>query len=295
MMREDTNGYQEKPTICSEQTAKLILHCDSFSGEMPIIRVLSPCPVLVERDGRLVQIVGYDKRSGIMAAGSKVPKVPLDHARELLNQLLDDFRFAAPSDGSRAIAALITPALVIGGILGGRSPVDLGEADASQAGKGFRNKLTAAIYRNRIVTVTQKKGGVGSLEESFNSALVRGANFIAFDNVRGKIDSPALESFLTEDRYLARPPFQPSVEIDPRRVVVQMTSNKAEITKDLANRSSFVRILKQTAGYEFQEYAEGDLLDHVRAKRDPCDHGRVDFPSRGSRSSAFLRMLLMLP
>ena len=172
MMREDTNGYQEKPTICSEQTAKLILHCDSFSGEMPIIRVLSPCPVLVERDGRLVQIVGYDKRSGIMAAGSKVPKVPLDHARELLNQLLDDFRFAAPSDGSRAIAALITPALVIGGILGGRSPVDLGEADASQAGKGFRNKLTAAIYRNRIVTVTQKKGGVGSLEESFNSALV---------------------------------------------------------------------------------------------------------------------------
>ncbi len=58
-----------------------------------------------------------------------------------------------------------------------------------------------------------------------------------------------------------------AVEVDPRRVVVQFTSNKADITIDLANRSSCVRILKQPDGYRFREYPEGGILDHVRANQ----------------------------
>ena len=50
-------------------------------------------------------------------------------------------------------------------LLGGRAPIDLGEADASQSGKGYRNKLTAAIYAQTVRTVTQQRGGVGSMEE----------------------------------------------------------------------------------------------------------------------------------
>jgi hypothetical protein len=46
-----------------------------------------------------------------------------------------------------------------------------------------------------------------------------------------------------------------------------ITSNKAEVTPDLANRSSCVRILKQPRGYQFPKYPEGDLLDHVKAKQ----------------------------
>jgi hypothetical protein len=53
--------------------------------------------------------------------------------------------------------------------------------------------------------------------------------------------------------------------IDPRRVIVMLTSNKADLTIDLAKRSSCVRILKQPERYQFQTYEEGELLDHVRA------------------------------
>lgn len=35
------------------------------------------------------------------------------------------------------------------------------------------------------------------------------------------------------------------------RVIVQLTSNRAEITTDLANRSACVRILKQPENYRF--------------------------------------------
>jgi hypothetical protein len=57
------------------------------------------------------------------------------------------------------------------------------------------------------------------------------------------------------------------VEIDPRRVIVQITSNKADITVDMANRSSCVRILKQPEGYRFRQYPEGNILEHVRANQ----------------------------
>jgi hypothetical protein len=255
------------PTTCNEQTAKILLHSEPFQVALPPINVLTRCAVLLERDGALVQISGYDRQSGILTDGGAVPDVSLIQARRLLADLLHDFRFATEGDRSRALAALITPALVLGGLLRGRAPLDLSEADQSQAGKGFRNKLTAAIYREIIKSVTQRRGGVGSLEETFGAALISGAPFISLDNVRGKIDSPAIESFLTEDRFLARVPFIAPVEIDPGRTVVMVTSNKAELTPDLANRSSCVRILKQPPGYAFRTFGEGDLLDHVKANQ----------------------------
>lgn len=256
-----------KPTVCTEQQAKLILNCGAFQQALPVLRLISRCPVLIERAGKLVQISGYDRDSGIWVSGQPAPDVPQGKAISLIGELLDDFHFATPADRARALAAFITPALVMGGLLGGRAPVDLGEADDSQSGKGYRNKLTAAIYSHDVRAVTQKRGGVGSLEETFSTALIRGHNFISIDNVRGAIDSPALESFMTEDSFQARAPHQATVEIDPRRVIVQLTSNRADITSDLANRCSCVRILKQPAGYRFRDYPEGDVLDHVRARQ----------------------------
>jgi hypothetical protein len=45
------------------------------------------------------------------------------------------------------------------------------------------------------------------------------------------------------------------------------TSNRADMTRDLANRSSCVRLLKQPDGHDFPRYSEGDVLAHVRANQ----------------------------
>lgn len=264
---KEKGQFVPQEAISSEQDAKLIQHCRAFQELLPPIFLLSRCPVLIERDSQLVQVSGYDRDSGILAFGEPAAEVLLEDAVTLLSEMLADFHFASLADRARALAALITPALVFGELLNGRAPVDLGETDASQSGKGYRAKLTAAVYGHIVKTVTQKKGGVGSMEESFATALIQGYNFISFDNVRKAVDSPALESFLTEDNFLARVPHLAAVEIDPHRVIVQFTSNKAEITADLANRSSCVRILKQPEDYRFQQYAEGDILEHVRANQ----------------------------
>jgi len=266
LTKPDRKG-EPAAAVCSEQAAKLIMGSAVFRDALPPIRILTRCPVLIERAGQVFDVTGYDPQSGIMAGGKPAEPVTVEEARRLLSELLDGFRFATPADRARALAALITPALVFGGLLKGRAPVDLGEADASQTGKGYRNKLTAAVYCQSVKTVTQQKAGVGSMEESFNMALIRGANFLCLDNVRGKVDSPAFEMFLTEDTYPARAPYREPVEIDPSRVVIMMTSNKAEITRDLANRSSCVKLLKQPEGHTFKPYAQGDVLGHVRGEQ----------------------------
>ena len=255
-------------TVCSEQTAKLIGACSAFIEQLPPIKLVATCPVLVEHGGSLIQIAGYDRESGIWAGGSQAPEIPLPEAVKLLQSLVADFRFPTDSDRARALAAFIAPALVFGGLLGGRAPIDLGEADDSQAGKGYRLKIKARLYGESMRTISQKKnGGVGSLEEAFNAALIAGASFINIDNVRGNVDSPAIEAFMTADSYAARSAYTKNMDIDPRRVVLCMTSNKADMTTDLANRSACVRIIKQPPGYAFATFPEGDVLDHVETNQ----------------------------
>jgi len=266
-MVQGGEGPELKPAICSEPTARSILTSQAFRIELPPLRVLSRCPVLVDRDGQLVEVVGYDRPSGIYASGESPELVGLDDAKRLLHEAISGFRFATPADRSRAMAALITPALVAGGLLQGRAPIDLGEADQSQTGKGYRNKITAAIYNHTPVAISQQRAGVGSLEESFDCALIAGKTFIALDNVRGKVDSQKIESFLTEDTYFARAAYHSNTEIDPRRVYVMFTSNKADMTTDLANRSSCVRILKQPDGFHYPSFPEGDILQRIRARQ----------------------------
>ncbi|MBL8875821.1 MAG: hypothetical protein JNM86_08510 [Phycisphaerae bacterium] len=61
-----------------------------------------------------------------------------------------------------------------------------------------------------------------------------------------------------------RIPHRGSIYVDPSPITFSFTSNGAELTKDLANRSNFVRILKQPDGYQFREWPEGGLLEHIR-------------------------------
>ena len=256
-----------EPTVMTEQGAKQILESLDFKESLPPLKILSPCPVMIRRGDSLVEISGYDRRSGVLASGKKTEAMTVKKARDILNDVLNEFHFASEADRGRALAAMVTPALVFGGILNDKKAMDLGEADQPQTGKGFRNKITAAIYNQQVKTVTQQKKGVGSMEEMFDSYLVNGANFICLDNLKGKIDSCKIEMFLTEENYPARVPFLGAVNIDPRRTIVMLTSNKAEMTGDLAKRSSCVRLLHRGRNHNWTAYKEGDILDHIRANQ----------------------------
>jgi hypothetical protein len=258
-----------KPCVCPEETAKAILETEEARRLLPKATGLINCPFVKESGGKLsVCGPGYDETTGVIVTGGKCPpEVPLPEAIDSIQKLIAEFCFQGPGDYSRAIASFITPALKIGGLMTGKVPADVAEADQSQSGKTYRQKLIAAVYHEKVSIVSQKKGGVGSLDESFSARLVEGRPFIQLDNMRGQIDSAHLEAFLTaEGSFPARVPHSREVEVDPDRFFVLMSSNGIETTRDMANRSSIIRIRKRE-GFAYSTYPEGDLLDHVRCNQ----------------------------
>jgi hypothetical protein len=217
-----------------------------------------------------VEIVGqgFHPSTGLFITGGELPPdIESQQASKALKELVSEFDFQSLGDRSRALALLITPALKLGGHLLGNVPVDVAEADKSQSGKTYRQKVVAAIYNEKPSLVTSRSGGVGSVDESLNQQLIAGHPFIQLDNFRGRLDSPHIEALLTAERsFPVRVPHCREVVIDPSRFIIMLTSNGVETTRDFANRSSIIRIRKRE-GKAFRQYPEGDLLQHIRANQ----------------------------
>ncbi len=259
-----------KQATCPEETAKKLLFTTEALTRLKPIQTVIRCPVAIEGVDGEIKILGpgyHVENGGILVLGDKVvTDVPLKEALESLKSLVAEFDFQTPGDRSRAIASLLSPAFAFGRLLKGRIPVDVAEADQSQAGKTFRQKLVAAIYKETPRLIARRDGGVGSLDESFSSAVIQGCPFLQFDNLRGIFDSQFVEAFLTSDYAPVRVPYRGEIVVGTRNFFILMTSNGVETTRDFANRAAFVCIRKRT-GYRFKYYPEGDLLAHVKANQ----------------------------
>ena len=86
-------------------------------------------------------------------------------------------------------------------------------------GKGYRQKLVAAIYCERIYPlIAKREGGIGSFDESISSGLLSGWPFIGLDNLRGRLASQFLESLLTAPEAVSvRVPYHGNVVVDAMR------------------------------------------------------------------------------
>jgi hypothetical protein len=256
-----------KPVNCPHDMAEAILMSAEAAKLLPRVQGLINCPVLRKVGGQLDAAgPGYDEVTRLLVTGGRLPPViPVPDAVAHLKALLADFNFQSPGDQARGLGSLISPALQMGGFLKGRVPADVAEADQSQSGKTYRQKLNAAVYNEKVSLVTNRQGGVGSVDESLNQQLVAGRPFIQFDNFRGRFDSAHLEAFLTADgTFSCRVPHRGDVGVAPESFFIFMSSNGVNTTRDFANRSNIIRIRKQPPGYQFQKYEEGDLLSHVR-------------------------------
>ena len=236
-------------THMSADCAKAVMSTSEARDLLPPVANVVRCPVITEQDGKLLVLgKGYHRELGglVILDGEHPIELPLQEAVGVLLWTVEELAFQTKSDKSRAMAARITPALKLGGFLTGSTPLDVMESDQPQAGKGYSHSITAAIYNEQAYMVQQRNGGVGSSDESFAAALVAGRPFVALDNVRGKLDSCYLESFITAPGlFPARVPGCRETLIDPHRYILQLTSNGMASTPDLAKRSSICRILKQ--------------------------------------------------
>lgn len=256
-----------RTTTFPSSSAKILLQTNSARTALPTISQLANCPILTP-DGHILTR-GYHPHAGgtYIGRGSKLQEVPFDTAVESLIRLLIDFDFATESDASRAFASLISPALKQGGWIDDDFPLDLAEADQSQSGKTFRQKIVCLIYNEQQYSITSQKGGVGSLDEAVAAALIKGRPFITIDNFRGRMDSQIMEAAIRGAGVVDCRTIKHRAEVNTRPFLWQLSTNGAELTRDLANRSIVTRIRKRPDGIVWHLYPEGSLEAHIRANQ----------------------------
>jgi hypothetical protein len=250
-------------------TAQALMAASEAAEILPPVASVLRCPGLVERGGTLDTMrPGYNPEcGGVLVVGrAEIPVIPEPEAWELLADLVSDFDFLTPSDRSRCLSGFITPALRFARLIPGHVPADVVEANASQTGKTYKETMRAKIYGEPLNCVAQRVGGVGSLDETISQKLIDGRPFVMLDNTRGKIDSTMLEAMLTPTGlFSARVPHRGEVAVDPRRFIFSLTSNGAELTRDLANRACIVRLRKRPSGVRWRRFRlstgrDGDVL-----------------------------------
>ena len=223
--RTDGRGNPSlKPSKLAPDDAKAMMLATEAREFLPTIGSVLRCPVITETTAGDVAILGrgYHPELGglLIVAGDAPPHVPVAEAAEALRWLLDEFAFQSEGDRDRAVAAFITPALRMGGLIRGNVPVDVAEADKSQSGKGHRHEMVATLYNEASYFVTARNGGVGSTDESFAAALIAGRPFITLDNFRGRMDSQHLEAFLTcPSLFPTRIPHRGEVLVDLKKFI----------------------------------------------------------------------------
>jgi hypothetical protein len=166
---------------------------------------------------------------------------------------------------------MISPALRFGRLLKADFPLDLCEADQSQTGKGFRINLISTVYDESPFVLTLPSGrGVGSVDESLSAALLSGKGFVVLDNMRGVVNSQLLESAIkgVGGKVMVRKAYSKPTQINTDHVIWMGTSNRAEATEDLANRSIITRIRKKPLNYTFRRFNGLGLLEHVEREKD---------------------------
>jgi hypothetical protein len=111
---------------------------------------------------------------------------------------------------------------------------------------------------------------VGSLDESFSSAILSGVPFILIDNFRGRVNSQILESALRGiGQANVRVPHKGEMQLPTTYLNWMLSSNGIEGGNDFANRTIVTGIRKHAEGYKFREYPGGrDILGIVKANQE---------------------------
>lgn len=231
-----------------------------------MVDVFSTVPVLAWDGEKAVLVNSYDKTLRILADGEPLTLPSPNEAVELLVNLLRDYDFGSNGDLGRAISLLLSPALAQGGFLGkGRVPLFLIEKSEASTGGSLMLRLACQIYGLQPKPISRLDNREKAVED-ISRLLLSGAGFIYFDNARGKglQNLPELESLLTEPHFTCRAPYLHG-EADVTKRVLAVSSNGAVFSHDLASRTAKIFIRKRPADYQFADYPEGSIEDHLVA------------------------------
>ena len=233
--------------------------------------------------GRIYRSIGYNKKYQVYISNSRAFKLkdPGEAASHLLDEILfmgDDqhlgWPFVSEADQANALAMAMTPFL--------RPTIETAPAfllmRQSPAGTGTTLLATSLLkiafganVENFIGTMPDDEG---ELEKTLFSYARDGSPLIFFDNVRRKLNSKALESFMTTKDKTQRAFFTQSISGYPNVATVVITGNKGDIT---ANTDMKRRVCPIVLDARVEEpWLRAGNFKHDAARGDPIDKWVLD-------------------
>jgi hypothetical protein len=208
---------------------------------LPVLESVVSAPFFGE-DGVLVDKPGYhpQARCWLEQHGVKVEPMGLGEAKKVIDDWLVDFSFAEDSDRINAVALFLLP--FVRRLVKGPTPGHLVEASTAGSGKGLLTKILLLPSLGKPPEATAFSDSEDERRKAILAALLGGRPVLMIDNLKGKVDSPALEGVLTATMWQDRQLGSSSTRYVANKATWVLTGNNAELSLDMARRCLRIRL-----------------------------------------------------
>ena len=250
-----------------------VLALTPHERRFPPVKAVIEAPTF-RHDGTLITEAGYDAESGYYYYPSpameniqlieKPTKDDVINARNVLWEIFGEFPYVSDADRANSFAFGLTP--FIRPFIHSLSPMCYFEASIAGSGKGLNTDLWSLISTGQVAAKCSAVDNT-ELEKRIFAVLSSGRTLICIDNVRGKLESKALENALTAELYEGRTLGKSEVRQVPNLATWAVNGNNAMMGGDLPRRCYLVRFNPDTAQPWLKDFRIKDLKKHIRQHR----------------------------
>jgi len=235
---------------------------------------ITECPYML-KNGDLIAETGYNPVTKLFLSmdtplSLNVPENPtkedVNKAKEVLNDIFQDFPFVDTASKTNIIAALITH--VTHPIIDGLCPLFVVDKSVMGSGASLLADIINIITTGRDAPMTPFPDVDEEMRKKITTSLMIGKSFICFDNCDGEVKSPHLASVLTaqiwEDRVLG----QNKDVTSQNRTIWMINGNNIVLSGDLPRRAVYIRIEPETdKPWERTGFKHPDIRAYVKKNR----------------------------
>jgi hypothetical protein len=225
----------------TDDAARVVLQAPQFLEQLRRVERFHPCRLLIVRhDGRIELLSeGHDRESATFTASGSDYQHDMDtrKAREIIETVFSEFPFSEDGGRSKAVAIAAMLTVYAGGIMaaGSTRPVFLYLGNAEGTGKTTAARLAGMPYG--AVAAEPAPTEESEWQKKLLSAVIGGRRLLLLDNVKGFLNSPALEAYTTASSYGGRILGASKEFSGEACATILITGNRLTISPDMRRRS----------------------------------------------------------
>lgn len=283
MVKIPYQGFEKKEKSLGSDMAATVLQSPQMQNILPHIKRIFTIPIPIIYQGKLTfPCNGYDYRfdSWLPYDAPKIenPEMPVELAKNIIEDIYKEFCFQTRQDYVNAVAGLLTPFLR--GIFkkfNTRTPIFFYLANRERAGKDYCAGVTGMLYEGCAleeppICSAEEKGintnNTEELRKKILSAFISGRKRLHFANNKGHIDNSILEAVITAEKHSDRMLGRNENLVFDNELDFSASGNVGiSFTPDLANRMRIIRLFLEIEDANQRKFNNPNLHNFVKENR----------------------------